>query len=98
MGNVCLQLLILSLDFINILVKGQAHEHPKRDSLKRSTNAPVPSSLLKHHGVQILIGFLSDTMSLGDNNSFVPTKSESFVSKGESFVISLIILKTNRAS
>lgn len=39
-------------------------------------------SLLEHYKGQILIGFISDTMSLEDNNSFVLMKSENLVSKG----------------
>lgn len=36
----------------------------------------------EHYEVQILIGFNTDTVSLEDNTSFVPTKSENLVSKG----------------
>lgn len=46
--------------------------------------------------VQILIGFTADTVSLTDNKGFVLTNSENLISKGESVVISLIILLTNR--
>lgn len=57
---------------------------------------PVTKPLLERYEVQILIGFITDIVSLEDNNGFVQMKSENPVSKGESLVISLIILLTNR--
>lgn len=65
----------------------------ERDPLTRGAKL-VPASL-ERHDVQIPIGFIADTVSSEDNAGFVLKASSP---KGESFVISLIILLTNRGS
>lgn len=81
---------------ITIISVGQAWRQLKETHLHMGQTRLLPVPLLEFSEVQMLIGSITDTVSLEDNRSFVLMKSENLVSKGESFVISLIIRLTNR--